>query len=96
MDSSGNSVTACRLCQHYSPLGRMGGICAKLDVHVKAQWDACSLAENPFESSWDATSSFNSLLNVNENFQDPLSIGYHVDQNELHELNFRSLTLAEC
>lgn len=94
MDSSGNSVTACRLCQHYSPLGRMGGICAKLDVHVKAQWDACSLAENPFETSWDNASSFNSLLN--ENFHDPLTISYHVDQNELQELNFRALTLSEC
>jgi hypothetical protein len=94
MDSSGNSVTACRLCQHYNPLGRMGGTCEKLDVHVKAQWDACSLAESPFETSWDATNSLNSLLN--ENFHEPLTLGYHVEKNELQELNFRTFTLSEC
>ncbi|MBD2176914.1 hypothetical protein H6F42_08320 [Pseudanabaena sp. FACHB-1998] len=94
MDSSGSSVTACRLCQHYSPVGRMGGLCEKLDVHVKSKWEACSLAESPFEISCDTPNSLTSLLQ--DNLHDPLTISYHLETNELQYLSIRMLTLAEC
>lgn len=50
MKSLGNSVTACRFCQHYNPEGRRSGICGKLDVPVSSSWVACSQAIHPFES----------------------------------------------
>ena len=52
MNSSGDSVTACRLCYHYNPEGRRGGICSKLDVPVQPAWESCSLAVHPFQKSW--------------------------------------------
>ena len=52
MNSSGESVTACRLCDHYNPEGRRGGICNKLDVPVQPAWGACRLAVHPFQQSW--------------------------------------------
>jgi len=94
MTTSGNTITVCRLCQHYSPEGRRGGLCGKLDVPVHATWDACSLATHPFETSWQPANDFNSLLyesfdgtiirNVTDN-----------DFSELQELNMRSLSFAE-
>lgn len=56
MNSSGESVTACRLCYHYNPEGRRGGICNKLDVPVQPAWESCSLAVHPFHRSWQSNS----------------------------------------
>ncbi|MDX2254186.1 MAG: hypothetical protein NW214_01585 [Pseudanabaenaceae cyanobacterium bins.39] len=71
MNSLDNQVTACRLCQHYKPEGRRGGMCNRLDVPVLANWESCSLAAHPFELSWQASNNINSLLqdslqNINE------------------------------
>jgi hypothetical protein len=92
MNSSGNSVTACRLCQHYSPEGRRGGYCGKLDVPVLSQWDACSLASHPFETSWLSANDLNTLLY--DSVHDNVAIT-HLDSGELQEINRRSLSLAE-
>jgi len=94
MNSSGNSVTACRLCQHYNPEGRRGGLCGKLDVPVHPSWDACSLAIHPFDPSWQpAQNEFNSLLS--ESFQEVFSMSYS-EMPEIQEVNLRSLSFAEC
>jgi hypothetical protein len=92
MKSSGNSVTACQLCQHYNPEGRRGGFCGKLDVQVQAKWDACSLATHPFETSWQPANDLNSLLQ--ESFHDTITIA-HGQISEFQEANLRSLSFAE-
>lgn len=50
MNSSGNSITNCRFCRYYSPEGRRGGSCERLDVPVDSTWEACKLAVHPFEA----------------------------------------------
>lgn len=92
MNSSGNSVTACRLCQHYNPEGRRGGFCGKLDVPVSPAWNACSLAAHPFETSWQPTDDFNSFLY--ESFHDSIPL-VHDNTTELQEVNMRSLSFSE-
>ena len=92
MNSSGNSVTACRLCQHYNPEGRRGGLCGKLDVPVRAAWAACSLADHPFETSWQPATDFNALLQ--ESFHNTI-VTTHEESPKLQEINMRSLSFAE-
>jgi len=92
MNSSSNSITSCRLCHHYNPEGRRGGLCEKLDVPVLSTWDACSLAAHPFETSWQPANNFNTLLN--ESFHDTLSLT-HGEILELQEIKMRSLSFAE-
>lgn len=46
-------TTACRLCRHYTPEGRRGGVCQQLNVSVQSHWKACSLAVSPFGPSWE-------------------------------------------
>ena len=94
MNTSGNSVTACKLCQHYNPEGRRGGFCGKLDVPVISTWEACSLADHPFESSWYSTDARNSFLN--ESFHERVATVTLVEIPELQEINMRSLSLSEC
>ncbi len=92
MNSSGNSITACRLCQHYGPEGRRGGLCGKLNVPVLAKWDACSLATHPFETSWQPDNDFNLLLN--KSFNNTINL---TDREilEMQEIKLRSLSFAE-
>ena len=92
MNSLGNSVTACQLCQHYSPEGRRGGYCGKLDVPVLSKWEACSLAAHPFETSCLSTNDFNTLLY--ESIPDNLNIT-HMEIPELQEIRRRSLSFSE-
>ncbi len=92
MNSLGNSVTACRLCQHYSPEGRRGGYCGKLDVPVLSKWEACSLAAHPFETSCLSTNNLNTLLY--ESIPDNLNIT-HIEIPELQEIRRRSLSFSE-
>ena len=92
MNSSGKSVTSCRLCQYYNPEGRRGGFCEKLDVPVSPAWDACSLAAHPFETSWQPVDDFNSLLH--QSFHNPIPITPE-EIPELQEINMRSLSFAE-
>jgi hypothetical protein len=92
MNTSGNSVPACRLCQHYNPEGRRGGFCGKLDVPVSPAWEACSLAVHPFEPSWQSTTDFNSLLNESFHNSIPLT---NEESLELQEINMRSLSFSE-
>ncbi|PZV14012.1 MAG: hypothetical protein DCF20_13945 [Pseudanabaena sp.] len=92
MSTSGKSVSACRLCQHYNPEGRRGGFCGKLDVPVIPTWEACSLAAHPFEMSWDPSNDFNSLLH--ESFHE--SIPKKNEENiELQDISTRSLSFSE-
>ncbi|MCU0542845.1 MAG: hypothetical protein MUE44_11715 [Oscillatoriaceae cyanobacterium Prado104] len=46
-------TSACRQCRHYTPEGRRGGLCQRLNVPVQSQWTACSLAAPPFAPSWE-------------------------------------------
>lgn len=52
MNHSSSPTFLCRHCRYYAPQGRRGGHCNKLNVIVKSQWDACSLAALPFAPSW--------------------------------------------
>lgn len=52
MTHSSSSISFCRHCQFYSPEGRRGGHCRKLNVSVQSRWDACSLATPPFAATW--------------------------------------------
>ncbi|MEL6496466.1 MAG: hypothetical protein AAFQ41_15285 [Cyanobacteria bacterium J06623_7] len=45
------STSVCRFCRFYQPEGRRGGSCQKLDVLVQSNWQACSLASSPFETT---------------------------------------------
>ncbi len=92
MNTSGNSVSACRLCQHYNPEGRRGGFCGKLDVPVSPAWEACSLAAHPFATSWQTVDNFNSL--VHESLHDAI-FPAHEKSLELQEINMRSLSFAD-
>lgn len=93
MDSPSNSVTACRLCQHYNPEGRRGGFCEKLDVPVIAKWDACSLAAHPFEASWQSTDDFNSLLH--ESLNEKIALSHQVETSEFQEFGKHSFSFSE-
>ena len=97
MNSSGNSITACRLCQHYNPEGRRGGLCGRLDVPVHSSWDACSLATHPFDTSWKPTNTFKPLLcdSLAESLHETIAL-VRADILETQEINRRSLSLAEC
>lgn len=46
------STSTCRLCRYYQPVGRRGGTCQLLSVPVRGSWKACSLAIQPFTTSW--------------------------------------------
>ncbi|MEI6063000.1 MAG: hypothetical protein WCQ26_00275 [Pseudanabaena sp. ELA748] len=97
MNSSGNSITACRLCQHYNPEGRRGGLCGKLDVPVHSSWDACSLATHPFDRSWQPTNTFSSLSydSLTESLYETIAL-VHTEIAETQEISRRSLSFAEC
>jgi len=47
------SISLCRHCRYYIPEGRRGGQCQKLNVAVKSQWNACSVADAPFLPPWN-------------------------------------------
>ena len=86
MNSSSNSVTACRLCQHYSPEGRRDGFCGKLDVSVRATWNSCSLAAHPFDDSWQLGNNLSPQL---------VSPQMQVIRLERQEVTMRSLSFSE-
>ncbi|WP_204105901.1 MULTISPECIES: hypothetical protein [Spirulina sp. CCY15215] len=52
-------ISACRHCRFYTPEGRRGGTCQKLNVPVQSCWKACSLAAHPFATviwkKWDSS-----------------------------------------
>lgn len=52
MKMSSPPISFCRNCQYYSPEGRRGGYCQKLNVSVKSRWNACNFAMPPFVSTW--------------------------------------------
>lgn len=52
MTHASSPISACRHCQFYSPEGRRGGHCRKLNVSVQSRWDACSLGVPPFAATW--------------------------------------------
>ncbi|MGI0485096.1 hypothetical protein ACN4EK_06640 [Pantanalinema rosaneae CENA516] len=54
MTAPDSAITSCRHCQFYSPEGRRGGSCHKLNVTVHGRWKACSLAIPPFAPSWES------------------------------------------
>ena len=48
------TISTCRLCRYYRPVGRRGGLCCQLNVPVQSNWKACSLAISPFSTSWES------------------------------------------
>ncbi|MGQ9869880.1 hypothetical protein [Leptodesmis sp.] len=52
MNHTSSSTFLCRHCRYYTPQGRRGGHCNKLNVGVKSQWEACNLVASPFVSTW--------------------------------------------
>jgi hypothetical protein len=55
MSSADPRISNCRHCQHYQLQGRRGGVCQKLNVAVRSEWAACSLALPAFASPIDLT-----------------------------------------
>ncbi len=53
MKNTPSSVSRCRHCQFYSPEGRRGGQCHRLNVAVKGQWEACNIAVPAFAVAWE-------------------------------------------
>jgi hypothetical protein len=53
MSSADPRISNCRHCQHYQLQGRRGGLCQKLNVAVRSEWSACSLALPAFSSPLD-------------------------------------------
>ncbi len=56
MSSADPRVSNCRRCQYYHLQGRRGGHCNKLNVAVRGNWGACSLAAPVFTASLEAAS----------------------------------------
>jgi hypothetical protein len=55
MSSADPRISNCRHCQHYQLQGRRGGLCQKLNVAVRSEWSACSLALPAFANPLDLT-----------------------------------------
>ncbi len=53
MPSADPRISNCRHCQHYQLQGRRGGMCQKLNVAVRSEWSACSLAVPAFANPFD-------------------------------------------
>jgi hypothetical protein len=53
MSSADPRISNCRHCQHYQLQGRRGGLCQKLNVAVRSEWSACSLALPAFANPLD-------------------------------------------
>jgi hypothetical protein len=56
MASADPRVSNCRRCQYYHLQGRRGGHCNKLNVGVRGNWVACSLAAPVFSASLETAS----------------------------------------
>ncbi|MEM6836212.1 MAG: hypothetical protein AAF609_05095 [Cyanobacteria bacterium P01_C01_bin.120] len=48
MDDSQLGVSRCQRCRHFVLAGRRGGHCEQLNVLVRGNWSACSLATPVF------------------------------------------------
>jgi len=53
MDTLDSSSPHCRHCRYYTPEGRRGGHCQRLNVMVQSHWKACSVAAPPFMPAWE-------------------------------------------
>lgn len=53
MRTHNNLPSVCKHCRHYSPQGRRGGMCQKLNAPVRGDWQACSLVNSPFMPTWE-------------------------------------------
>lgn len=53
MDASQLGVSCCQRCRHFTLAGRRGGHCGQLNVLVRGNWSACSLATPVFVESMD-------------------------------------------
>ncbi|MEO0374829.1 MAG: hypothetical protein AAF329_09440 [Cyanobacteria bacterium P01_A01_bin.17] len=53
MENQNASALACRHCKHFHHEGRRGGVCQRLDVHVRGGWKPCPLMIPSFAISWD-------------------------------------------
>lgn len=49
MSSKKGEIARCGACRFYTPIGRRGGNCSQLGVHVRSVWETCHLAESPFQ-----------------------------------------------
>ena len=48
MDASQLGVSCCQRCRYFTLAGRRGGHCGQLNVSVRGNWSACSLAAPVF------------------------------------------------
>jgi hypothetical protein len=53
MKNENASALACRHCKYFYHEGRRGGICQRLDVHVRGDWKPCPLMIPSFSMSWE-------------------------------------------
>ncbi|MEM1278837.1 MAG: hypothetical protein AAF827_01215 [Cyanobacteria bacterium P01_D01_bin.6] len=53
MDASRLGVSCCQRCRYFTLAGRRGGHCGQLNVSVRGNWSACSLAAPVFVESVD-------------------------------------------
>jgi len=53
METLDSSSPHCRHCRYYTPEGRRGGHCHRLNVMVQSHWKACSVAAPPFMPAWE-------------------------------------------
>jgi hypothetical protein len=44
-------TSSCRYCRYYQSVGRRGGMCNQLNVPVRGEWKACTLAARPFTAA---------------------------------------------
>ncbi len=54
MKVSDSPSLSCRHCRYYTPEGRRGGHCQRLNVMVQSGWRACSVAVPPFVPNWES------------------------------------------
>jgi len=91
MKTNNHLPSVCRYCRHYSPQGRRGGICQKLNAPVRGDWQACCLANSPFLPAWEAWEEINLVENhhfqvvnpiVVQNTQTELDVSVTRDEEE--------------
>lgn len=63
------TLSTCYFCSNYIHTGRRGGQCKLLNVEVRSNWSACSLAMPPFAPSWETTTTPKLLDSISEELE---------------------------
>lgn len=66
-------LSTCYFCSNYIHTGRRGGHCKLLNVEVRGNWSACSLAMPPFAPSWETTTTPKLLDSMSEDLETAIS-----------------------